>query len=412
MCSSMSRKLDKLTVLRMAVQHLKSIRGTANAYTEGQYKPAFLSDRELKMLILQAADGFLFVVGCDRGRIMYVSESVNKVLNYSQTELLGQSWFDVVHPKDVSKVKEQLSASDMNPREKLIDAKSMFEYLYCVNRNNMCFSFLSLAMLPVRTDEPHGLTRLCPGARRSFFCRMKSKPQTDIHIVKEEIAIDTSATATSVNTSSCSNNSGGSGHARKSQSSTDKKYIVIHCTGYLKPWAPSKTEVNDQESESENESSNISCLVAIGRIPPNIYNTTDPTSGCDSTTTPLLNIRSIQFMSRHTIDGKFLFVDQRYIQIKVLYDLRYNSLCVGQLWSWGFYPKNYWALVCTNTTIMTMSLLWPIPIKPSSKRPIRSQLMSTSFEPKITDSQGSRVNGNRFEIRGPRKSSILWPKIQ
>ncbi|XP_076288980.1 basic helix-loop-helix ARNT-like protein cyc isoform X3 [Lasioglossum baleicum] len=265
MCHAMSRKLDKLTVLRMAVQHLKTILGAVTSYTEGHYKPAFLSDQELKTLILQAAEGFVFVVGCDRGRILYVSESVLQTLNYSQGDLLGQSWFDILHPKDVAKVKEQLSSSDLSPRERLIDAKTM---------------------LPVKTDVPQGVSRLCPGARRSFFCRMKRKVESarcgDLQ-VKEEA--DT--------TSGC--------HRRKKQQNVDWKYCVIQCTGYLKSWAPAKIDLEESEGDGDGDACNLSCLVAVGRL-----QSTIPTS---SPKKPRL--RPIKFVSRHAMDGKFLFVDQR-----------------------------------------------------------------------------------------------------
>lgn len=163
-------------------------------------------------------------------------------------------------------------------------------------------------MLPVKTDVAHGLSRLCPGARRSFFCRMKCKPS-------QQNEDGTGGDMLSV----C--------HRRKKQMSSDKKYCVIHCTGYLKSWAPAEIGLEEQETDGDNDSCNLSCLVAVGRIIPNVFqsNVTPPPS-----TFP--NSKSIQFISRHAMDGKFLFVDQRYDQagarhLKVLYyELIYNQL--------------------------------------------------------------------------------------
>ncbi|GIY28338.1 aryl hydrocarbon receptor nuclear translocator-like protein 1 [Caerostris darwini] len=258
MCNAMSRKLDKLTVLRMAVQHLKTLRGSINSYAEGLYKPSFLSDEELKRLILKAAEGFLFVVSCDRGRMLFVSESVSQVLNYSQNDLLGQSWFDILHPKDIAKVKEQLSSSDLSPKERLIDAKTM---------------------MPVKTDIQPTQVRLCPGARRSFFCRMKYKVSSS---VKEEADTTTGM------------------HRKRKSHSSDRKYCVIHCTGYLKSWAPANLTI-DLENDVDSDC-NLSCLVAIGQMQHCLPNPS-PKDGVE--------LRSMEFTSRHAMDGKFIFVDQR-----------------------------------------------------------------------------------------------------
>ncbi|XP_044271778.1 aryl hydrocarbon receptor nuclear translocator-like protein 1 isoform X3 [Tribolium madens] len=138
-------------------------------------------------------------------------------------------------------------------------------------------------MLPVKADVPQGGSRLCPGARRSFFCRMKCKVSSQ---VKEEA--DT--------TTGC--------HKRKKQQNSDKRYNVIHCTGYLKSWTPAKIGLEDQENDGENESCNLSCLVAVGRVLPHIS-----TVAAASQSRP--NVQPIQFVSRHTLDGKFLYVDQR-----------------------------------------------------------------------------------------------------
>ncbi|CAB3258832.1 unnamed protein product [Arctia plantaginis] len=269
MCGAMARKLDKLTVLRMAVQHLRSVRGALSACPlTARPRPAFLSERELNALILDAAhDCFLLVVGCDRGRLLYVSTSVTNMLHYDQSELLGQSLFDILHPKDVAKVKEQLSSSDLSPRERLIDAKTM---------------------LPVKADVVTGASRLCPGARRSFFCRIKCKlPPASQTLPPVPVKEETDTTT------------------KMNKKQHEKKYCVVQCTGYLKSWAP--IEMTDGASTSEvtedSEACNLSCLVAVGRALPDLA-----PSPYACTTSPT---RLLQYVSRHAPDGKFTFVDQR-----------------------------------------------------------------------------------------------------
>ncbi|XP_070284384.1 basic helix-loop-helix ARNT-like protein 1 isoform X5 [Myotis yumanensis] len=224
-CNAMSRKLDKLTVLRMAVQHMKTLRGATNPYTEANYKPTFLSDDELKHLILR-------------------------------NDLIGQSLFDYLHPKDIAKVKEQLSSSDTAPRERLIDAKTG---------------------LPVKTDITPGPSRLCSGARRSFFCRMKCN-RPSVKVEDKEFP------------STCSK-----------KKADRKSFCTIHSTGYLKSWPPTKMGL-DEDNEQDNEGCNLSCLVAIGRLHSHVV--PQPVNG-------EIRVKSMEYVSRHAIDGKFVFVDQR-----------------------------------------------------------------------------------------------------
>lgn len=63
-------------------------------------------------MILEAADGFLFIVSCETGRVVYVSDSVTPVLNQPQSDWFGSTLYDQVHPDDVDKLREQLSTSE------------------------------------------------------------------------------------------------------------------------------------------------------------------------------------------------------------------------------------------------------------------------------------------------------------
>ncbi|XP_064215592.1 aryl hydrocarbon receptor nuclear translocator homolog isoform X2 [Tribolium castaneum] len=264
-CSALARKPDKLTILRMAVAHMKALRGTGNTSADGTYKPSFLTDQELKHLILEAADGFLFVVSCDTGRVIYVSDSVAPVLNYSQSDWYGSCLYDNIHPEDVEKVREQLSTQEPQNTGRILDLKTG----------------------TVKKEGHQSSMRLCMGSRRGFICRMKVG-----NLTPENMAV---------------------GHLNRLKQRNSlgpgrdgQNYAVVHCTGYIKNWPPTDmfTGVQmERQTEDEIHTSHC-CLVAIGRLQVTSTPNTSDLSGSNS---------AAEFISRHSMDGKFSFVDQRVI---------------------------------------------------------------------------------------------------
>ncbi|XP_069879137.1 aryl hydrocarbon receptor nuclear translocator-like isoform X6 [Dipodomys merriami] len=221
-CSALARKPDKLTILRMAVSHMKSLRGTGNTSTDGSYKPSFLTDQELKHLILEAADGFLFIVSCETGQVVYVSDSVTPVLNQPQSEWFGSTLYDQVHPDDVDKLREQLSTSENALTGRILDLKTG----------------------TVKKEGQQSSMRMCMGSRRSFICRMRN----GLGSVKD-----------------------GEPH-----------FVVVHCTGYIKAWPPAGVSLPDDDPEAGQGSK--FCLVAIGRLQvTSSPNCTDMSNVCQPT---------------------------------------------------------------------------------------------------------------------------------
>ncbi|ERE89867.1 aryl hydrocarbon receptor nuclear translocator-like protein, partial [Cricetulus griseus] len=275
-CSALARKPDKLTILRMAVSHMKSLRGTGNTSTDGSYKPSFLTDQELKHLILEAADGFLFIVSCETGRVVYVSDSVTPVLNQPQSEWFGSTLYDQVHPDDVDKLREQLSTSENALTGRILDLKTG----------------------TVKKEGQQSSMRMCMGSRRSFICRMRCGNSSVDPVCMNRLSFLRNR---------CRN---GLGSAKEGE----PHFVVVHCTGYIKAWPPAGVSLPDDDPEAGQGSK--FCLVAIGRLQAILDPVLELALVDQVTSSPnctdMSNIcQPTEFISRHNIEGIFTFVDHR-----------------------------------------------------------------------------------------------------
>ena len=104
-CSNLARKPDKLTILRMAAQFMKTLRTNNNSLTmsspaispqQDLHKPSFLNDQELKYLMVESCDAFLFALNCDTLRIIYISDAIQHILSYTCQDWYSRYFYGTV----------------------------------------------------------------------------------------------------------------------------------------------------------------------------------------------------------------------------------------------------------------------------------------------------------------------------
>lgn len=117
--NSLSVKPDKCAILQETVNQIRRIReqeegdgpvAVVEAPVEsalvssdggpvGPSRPALLDTQVLGTFLLEALDGFLFVVNTE-GKTEYVSDNVAHFLRYRPHELLGKSIYNIIHHGD------------------------------------------------------------------------------------------------------------------------------------------------------------------------------------------------------------------------------------------------------------------------------------------------------------------------
>lgn len=103
--SSLSVKPDKCAILQETVLQIKTIKGggaTSDAVQQGEVsssKPTILTNEVFGPLLLEALEGFLFVVNPE-GKVEFCTENITQFIKYRREEVLGQPVYNIIHHGD------------------------------------------------------------------------------------------------------------------------------------------------------------------------------------------------------------------------------------------------------------------------------------------------------------------------
>ncbi|GAB0098366.1 Protein single-minded [Sergentomyia squamirostris] len=319
-------QLDKASIIRLTTSYLRMRQvfpdGLGDAWG-AQHMPSHPRDlvvKEISTLLLQALDGFIFVVAPD-GKIMYISETAAVHLGLSQVELTGNSIYEYIHNFDHDEMTAVLS---LHPN---VFSVPPF--------GSVGGGFHQAAQPPGPHPHPHAHHPLNHHQAQPPNIAAPVTPPNSVHSTPPATALPPSAQPPPQNPHHphMNSNSGSLPHlhnishhiplnhhqaqasqtveiersfflrmkcvlAKRSAGLTSSGYKVIHCSGYLKARV---FQMDSMYGEGHSCVQNLG-LVAVGHsLPPSAVTE--------------IKLHQNMFMFRASMDLKLIFLDARVSQL-------------------------------------------------------------------------------------------------
>eukprot|EP00092_Neocalanus_flemingeri_P001274 GFUD01001360.1.p1 GENE.GFUD01001360.1~~GFUD01001360.1.p1 ORF type:complete len:799 (+),score=187.71 GFUD01001360.1:67-2463(+) len=177
--TSLHTTLDKTSIIRLSVAHLKSQNVLKYGLDIPQVKEEMCPDMEISSCL----DGFSLVLDSG-GDLIYVSENVSNYIGLTQVELLGQELSDYVHPCDHRQLKQLTPAKTIGSEDELVE---IFVRVKCTvtDRGRM----INLKQANYKPIKISGKARCMPanedgGVRGTVFLGVAR------HVVEREVMVD------------------------------------------------------------------------------------------------------------------------------------------------------------------------------------------------------------------------------
>lgn len=242
--------------------------------------------KELGSHLLQALDGFIFVVAPD-GKIMYISETASTHLGLSQVELTGNSVYDYIHINDHDEMTRVLSL-----QPSVYPGQTIQPFDHCESSKSTNSSFSSTpttsgggdATVPTALIAGSPNNPLQANFHHSVHHHHHGHPQSHQQpIASQTIEIE----RTFFLRMKCV-------LAKRNAGLTTQGYKVIHCAGYLKARI---YQMDNGYGDGHSCVQNLG-LVAVGHSLPHSQVTE-------------IKLNQNMFMFRAEMDMKLIFLDDR-----------------------------------------------------------------------------------------------------